>query len=338
MPELYSLHRLSLAAPGEPLFAALSAALPGLSRHLARQAVTAGLVKVDGAAVLQPKHLLGAGTTSIECDLRHGIKAPLRARIHDATPPAEKPFTIVYEDHSLVVVNKAVGILSAPQHQAGSMDPPERGHVPELLRRAFRKQGKDRASSASSTASTRRPAAACASPSDREAQRLLAVQFATHAGGAHLPLPGHARSAQGRGHHRRESSAATRTDGAHWSMRTSRARRPSPISAYCTASASAPSSRCGSRPAARTRSASAWRRSAARCSATASTACASGRRARLPPPPKAPRLMLHAHVLALDHPLTGRASRRSRPFRRPSRTSPSCCDECAAKQPRSSAA
>jgi len=143
MPELYSLHRLSISAPGEALFAALSTALPGLSRHLARQAVTAGLVKVDGAAVLQPKHLLGEGATRIECDLRHGIKAPLRARIHDAAPPAEKPFTIVYEDHSLVVVNKAVGILSAPQHQAGSMDPPERGHVPELLRRAFRKQGKD---------------------------------------------------------------------------------------------------------------------------------------------------------------------------------------------------
>ena len=140
MPELYTLHRLSLAAPGESLFAALSTALPGLSRHLARQAVTAGLVRVDGAVVLQPKQALPAGTARIECDLRHGIKAPLRARIHDAIPPAEKPFTIVYEDRSLVVVNKAFGVLSAPQHQAGSMEPPERGHVPELLRRAFRKR------------------------------------------------------------------------------------------------------------------------------------------------------------------------------------------------------
>ena len=41
MPELYSLHRLTINAPGEALFAALSVAIPGLSRHQARQAVSA---------------------------------------------------------------------------------------------------------------------------------------------------------------------------------------------------------------------------------------------------------------------------------------------------------
>ena len=136
MPELYSLHRLNLDDAGQPLFAALAAAIPGLSRHQARQAVSAGLVTVQGARVLEPKAPLPAHAR-IECDLRHGIKKPFLAKVHAEVAPTEKPFLILHEDSSLVVVDKAAGVISAPSERG------EHGHVPELLRRAWRKRGRD---------------------------------------------------------------------------------------------------------------------------------------------------------------------------------------------------
>ncbi|MBA3710292.1 MAG: RluA family pseudouridine synthase [Planctomycetes bacterium] len=176
MPELYSLHRLTVAAPGEALFAALSAAIAGLSRHQARQAVSAGLVKVGGARVLEPKHVLGA-TAAVECDLRHGIKKPFLAKVHDDVGPAEKPFTILYEDSSLVVVDKAAGIISAPT-QSG-----ERGHVPELLRRAMRKRGRDIHHIGVVHRLDKDTSGCLCFALTRTAQRLIAAQFAAHSAG-----------------------------------------------------------------------------------------------------------------------------------------------------------
>jgi 23S rRNA pseudouridine1911/1915/1917 synthase len=304
MPELYSLHRLSISAPGEALFAALSTALPGLSRHLARQAVTAGLVKVDGAAVLQPKHLLGEGATRIECDLRHGIKAPLRARIHDAAPPAEKPFTIVYEDHSLVVVNKAVGILSAPQHQAGSMDPPERGHVPELLRRAFRKQGKDMRFIGVVHRLDKETSGCLCFALNREAQRLLAIQFATHAAArTYRCLVTRAP--------RKDEDTITGVIGRDQDGRRALVDEDEPGKETITHFRVLHRYAIGAELEVRLET---GRTHQIRVSLAAIGCPVFGDRVYglrirpirdAPPPPKAPRLMLHAHVLALDHPLTG---------------------------------
>ncbi len=181
MAELYSLHRLSVAAAGEPLFATLAMAIPGLSRHRAREAVSAGLVKVEGATVIEPKHALGVGPTRLECDLRHGIKAPLRARLHAEVAPATKPFGVVYEDSSLVVVDKAVGVISAPVHKAGEIGAPERGHVPELLRRMYRKQGRELRFIGVVHRLDKETSGCLCFALTREAQRLIAVQFASHA-------------------------------------------------------------------------------------------------------------------------------------------------------------
>ncbi len=304
MPELYSLHRLTLTSAGEPLFAALANALPGLSRHLARQAVSAGLVKVAGDLVLEPKQALPAGQARIECDLRHGIKAPLRARIHEATPPADKPFTIIYEDHALVVVNKAYGVLSAPPHQTGPMEAPERGHIPELLRRAFRKQGRDLRFIGVVHRLDKETSGCLALALTREAQRLLSVQFATHAAGrTYRCLVTRAPRKDedtivgtiGRDHHGRRAMVDEEEAGKESITHFRVLHR----------------FRLGAELEVRLET---GRTHQIRVS-LAAIGCpvygdrVYGLRVRpapgAPVPPKAPRLMLHAHLLALDHPVTG---------------------------------
>jgi 23S rRNA pseudouridine1911/1915/1917 synthase len=179
MADLYSLHRLTIAAQGEPLFAALATAIPGLSRHKARLAISAGLVKVGGATVLEPKHVLGAAT-KVECDLRHGIKSAFKARVHENLAPTAKPFDIVYQDHHVVVVDKAPGVVSAPTHKPG-VGTPERGHVPELLRRVYRKRGQDLRFLGVVHRLDKETSGCLAIALTREAQRLLSAQFASHA-------------------------------------------------------------------------------------------------------------------------------------------------------------
>jgi 23S rRNA pseudouridine1911/1915/1917 synthase len=179
MAELYSLHRLTLAAPGEPLFAALATAIPGLSRHKARLAITAGLVKVNGSQVVEPKFALGAAT-KVEVDLRHGIKAAFIARVHDNAVPTQKPFNIIHQDSQVVVVDKAVGVVSAPTMKPG-IGKPERGHVPELLRRVYRKRGQDLRFIGVVHRLDKETSGCLAFALTREAQRLLAAQFASHA-------------------------------------------------------------------------------------------------------------------------------------------------------------
>jgi RluA family pseudouridine synthase len=180
MAELYSLHRLKVTAPDEPLFAALAKAISGLSRHQARMAVTAGLVKVAGETVHEPKLVLGAGETRLECDLRHGVKAAFKARVHEVMPPTEKPFTILYEDHELVVVDKMPGVISAPTHKPGQ-DKPDRGHVPELLRRVFHRQGRDVGFIGVVHRLDKDTSGCLCFALTREAQRLIAAQFSSHA-------------------------------------------------------------------------------------------------------------------------------------------------------------
>jgi 23S rRNA pseudouridine1911/1915/1917 synthase len=178
MAELYSLHRLTIAAQGEPLFAALANAIPGLSRHKARLAISAGLVKVGGTTVVEPKHPLGAAS-KVECDLRHGIKAAFRAKVHDNVAPSAKPFEIIYQDTQVVVVDKAAGVVSAPTHKPGVIAP-DRGHVPELLRRVYRKRGQDLRFIGVVHRLDKETSGCLAVALTREAQRLLATQFASH--------------------------------------------------------------------------------------------------------------------------------------------------------------
>lgn len=184
MPELYSLHRLTLNAPGEPLFAALAVAVPELSRRQTRQAIIAGLVKLGTATVLEPNHPVGKGPQRCELDLRHGIKSALHARIHDgaATAVIATPFTILFSDSSLLVVDKAAGVLSSPpRHEPGIR--PERGHLPELIRRMYRKQGKEPRYIGVVHRLDQDTSGCICFALSREAHRLLGAQFAGEAAG-----------------------------------------------------------------------------------------------------------------------------------------------------------
>jgi 23S rRNA pseudouridine1911/1915/1917 synthase len=177
VPELYTRHRLALVAPGEPLFAALAAAIPGLSRHLARETVMAGLVEVDGAVVREAKHPLGP-SHAVVVDLSHGVRKVVRSLKHgtaSATAVA-KPFTIVLEDADLVVVDKAPGVLSAPTH-AGE----EKDHVPALLRAHWRRMGREVGFIGLIHRLDNDTSGCLAFALTRQGQRLLAAQFAGHA-------------------------------------------------------------------------------------------------------------------------------------------------------------
>jgi 23S rRNA pseudouridine1911/1915/1917 synthase len=174
--ELYTLHRLTVTLPGAALFAALAASVPGLSRHQARLAIAGGLARVDGKPAPQPMATLGE-RAEIELDLRHGIRKAVLARKHQEPAPMERPFTILYEDDQLVVVDKAAGVVSAPMERG------ERGHVPELLRRTWRKRGRDVRFLGVVHRLDKETSGCLCFALTREAHRLLGAQFASHAAG-----------------------------------------------------------------------------------------------------------------------------------------------------------
>lgn len=182
MTELYSLHRVTVTAPGEPLFSALATAITGLTRHKARLAITGGLVKVGGVTVHAAKHALGDGVSRIECDLRHGIKAAYQARVHDGIAPNEKPFTVLHQDRDLIVIDKRSGVVSAP-NKKGPGEQSERGHVPELVRRMAKRQGHDLRFIGVVHRLDKDTSGCLCLALNRSAQRVLSEQFASHSAG-----------------------------------------------------------------------------------------------------------------------------------------------------------
>jgi 23S rRNA pseudouridine1911/1915/1917 synthase len=173
MADIYTLHKLSIDDPGAPLFAAIATAIPGLSRHQARLAVAAGLVKVQGQVERGAKVELPA-KARVEVDLRHGVRKPFLAKVHKAPAPNDKPFTILHQDDALVIVDKVAGVLSAPSARG------ERGHVPELLRRALRKRGQEPRFLGVVHRLDQDTSGCLCVALTREAQRLLQAQFAEH--------------------------------------------------------------------------------------------------------------------------------------------------------------
>ncbi len=183
MSDLYVLHRLTLTTPAEPLFAALSTAVPGLSRHQARRAIMAGLVQIDGVKQVEPKHPLPA-SCAVTLDLRHGIDRAFNARIKEGVVDTAKPFTVLYEDAQVVVVDKTAGVLSAPtKHEHLPGDEPERGHVPEQLRRMWRRQKREVKFIGLVHRLDQETSGCLCFAMSREAQRLLSAQFAGSAAG-----------------------------------------------------------------------------------------------------------------------------------------------------------
>jgi 23S rRNA pseudouridine1911/1915/1917 synthase len=131
--DVYRLHRLDLG-PGGPLFAQVAEAVPGLSRHKARAAITAGLLK-EGKAPLLEATLVPERRLQATLDLRQGIPAkPHLARTRQTAGPALR---ILWQDATVIVVDKASGVLSAPEPEG------EQGHVPQLLRRILLKRNEE---------------------------------------------------------------------------------------------------------------------------------------------------------------------------------------------------
>lgn len=182
MTDIYTLHHLTLTAPGEHLFSALAAAIPGLTRVKAREAIMGGLVKLDGRIIREAKTELGASHKT-ELDLRHGIKRALHARLGRDAAPTGQPFTILYQDNQVIVVNKTAGVLSAPTKAKGIGEKPERGHLPELLRRALRKRGSEIDYLGVVHRLDKETSGCIVFALTREAQRILHGQFAVHTAG-----------------------------------------------------------------------------------------------------------------------------------------------------------
>jgi 23S rRNA pseudouridine1911/1915/1917 synthase len=84
--------------------------LTGLSRSYVSTAIKAGAVDVNGS-VAKPSRILEAGDL-----LRFAIDPP---PVHDVAPQAI-PLDVVFEDDTLIVVNKPAGLVSHPAH--GSPD------------------------------------------------------------------------------------------------------------------------------------------------------------------------------------------------------------------------
>lgn len=169
-------HAFIAAAAEERLFAHLAEAIPGLSRHKARMAVSAGLVRVAGEPCLEPTAAVSRGT-AVTCDLRHGIPAKphLAAdRLADEHHRQHR-VTILHQDDHLVVVDKAPGMLAAPSQRG------ERGHVPEHLRRLLRRRGDDAGFIGIVHRIDKETSGCLVFARTAAARSLLAEQFASHA-------------------------------------------------------------------------------------------------------------------------------------------------------------
>jgi 23S rRNA pseudouridine1911/1915/1917 synthase len=317
MTELYSLHRLTLNAPGALLFAALAEQLPGLSRHMARRTVMAGLVKLGGTTVLEAKTTLGPKPVACEVDLRHGFKSTLKARLHEGAASKEaaiKPFTVLYQDEHLLVVDKAAGVLSStPRQEPGSK--PVRGHLPELIRRMFRKQGREvRYIGVVHRLDQDTSGCICFALS-REAHRMLGAQFAGEAAGRTYRA-----LVQGGPRADCDTIAGTMTRGEGGKRRLTRAGPTTPEGDHDDEDTHGKSAVTHFQVVKRYAQGTdvevnleTGRTHQIRVSMAAIACPVYGDRiygfrpkAGQPLPPKAPRLMLHAWKLSLDHPATGK--------------------------------
>ena len=172
--DLYSLHRVRLATADQPVFEALAGAITGLSRAQARKAMRAKLLKLGGALCEDPKAVVPPGGATAELDLRQGLRTPwVRARHGEAPIEQVISLGILHLDEQLCIVDKPSGLASVPP-------PGERKvhHVGEVLRRQLRKQGREAGFLGVVHRLDRDTSGCIAVALTREAQRMLAAQFA----------------------------------------------------------------------------------------------------------------------------------------------------------------
>jgi 23S rRNA pseudouridine1911/1915/1917 synthase len=84
--------------------------LTGVARSEARRLVEEGQVSINGRALTAAAHKL-AGGESLEFDLPEALVRPVAA---PPAPSADVPFTVVYEDADMLVVDKPAGVVVHP--------------------------------------------------------------------------------------------------------------------------------------------------------------------------------------------------------------------------------
>jgi 23S rRNA pseudouridine1911/1915/1917 synthase len=185
MPEeRWRLHRFRTTVDGEPLHTAITNAVPGLSRTQARQAVAGGLVRIEGKPADASSAPVPAGVW-IEADLRQGVRTAFVRAKHGGggSAPDARPFEIIHQDSQLVVVDKNAGVLSMPTRKTTLGVKAERGAVPELLRRLWKARGEAHGYIGMVHRLDRDTSGCLVFARGREAQRILAAQFAGEAAG-----------------------------------------------------------------------------------------------------------------------------------------------------------
>jgi 23S rRNA pseudouridine1911/1915/1917 synthase len=103
---------------------ALIAQHPGLSRRKAREAIEKGQVTVDGRMIREPGTLIRSPAAVIAFD-------PNRK----ALPRVRSAIPILYEDDSVLIVNKPAGLLSVPSGPGADHEETAVGHVRDYISR-----------------------------------------------------------------------------------------------------------------------------------------------------------------------------------------------------------
>lgn len=174
--DLLRLHRVHLNPAGAPLHEAMAAAVPGMSRQQARRALRAGLVKLAGVQVVDFKAVVPTDGVVAEIDLRQGLRtAWVRAR-HGVAPAATE-LGLLHLDGDLCIINKPAGVASVPAPD----EVKPKGHVGDLLRRQLKRLQRG-ASYIGVVHRLDRDTSGCLVVAlTREAHRILGAQFAGEA-------------------------------------------------------------------------------------------------------------------------------------------------------------
>lgn len=305
---LLVLHRVRLAQGGEPVFAALTAAIPGLSRSQARKAQLAGLLSLDGRVCTDPHAVVPAGGARAELDLRHGLRRAW-VKVRHGESPAGKPLepAILHLDEQLCIADKPSGLASVPPpREAGAPASRRTAHLGQALRRQLQKRGREAGYIGVVHRLDLDTSGCIAVALTRDAHRILAAQFAGTSAvrlyrcivaGSPRGEQGEIRGKQGRGADGRRALVEDDEAGVEAVTRWRLVRR--------IGAASELEVELGTGRTHQVRVAMA----ALGCPVLGDRIYAKGR-----PDARAPRLMLHAAVLEVDHPRTNRRVRVESPF------------------------
>jgi 23S rRNA pseudouridine1911/1915/1917 synthase len=147
-----------------------------MSRQAARRALRAGLVKLNGVQVIDFKAVVPSEGVLAEVDLRQGLRtAWVRAR-HGVAPAATE-LGLLHLDGDLCVVNKPAGVNSVPPPDAVRPS----GHVGDLLRKQLKRMQREAAYIGVVHRLDRDTSGCLVVALTREAHRILGAQFAGEA-------------------------------------------------------------------------------------------------------------------------------------------------------------